>query len=300
LNTEIRAFNHFWRFCLNRDIKRGVNPMGDRKAYAKPEKEKLYIESSRFSELLDVAETLGPRYRILAAWGIYMWSRQGEIGNIKIKDLTFDHEKKSGKVVVKIHKSKKIDTMPISLRLYEELNGWEDAKGVWHKGWLQYYREDMNVQELDPEWYLIPQQYRGHFYGRAADGTALKMPSPLNPTAPLSQTHMYFKKVAETLLGRKLKQEGGHTLRRSGARAYYYILLDQDKGHEGAIRIIMSMLHHKDMKTTEIYIGVDADKTRRDQKISGADMYGEKAAELAAMEQPLNVINMFDRRGRRS
>ena len=64
-----------------------------------------------------------------------------------------------------------------------------------------------------------------------------------------------------------------HTLRRSGARAYFEQLLEEGSIRDGVLRQIMAMLHHKSVLMTERYLGLDADREKRDVHLRGRRMF---------------------------
>jgi integrase len=69
-------------------------------------------------------------------------------------------------------------------------------------------------------------------------------------------------------------QEGGHTLRRSGATALYNQL--SSVGHDRAIRICQAMLGHSSVQTTEIYLRLDLDRKVRNDLLAGKRMFPEE------------------------
>ena len=70
----------------------------------------------------------------------------------------------------------------------------------------------------------------------------------------------------------KSTREGSHTLRRSGARAYYDHWVAE--GRADAIRIVQTLLHHKKVEQTQEYIGLELDRANRDELMRGVTIFG--------------------------
>ena len=64
---------------------------------------------------------------------------------------------------------------------------------------------------------------------------------------------------------------GVHTLRRSGARALFDVLRNQ--GYDGALKRVSAMLHHKNTAMTEHYLGLDIERTQRNDMLRGEIMF---------------------------
>lgn len=287
INSDVRALRMYFKFAFARDLIRGVSPIAEQEMRKVTRRHRLYVPPERFEELLNA--TANPRGRILCALGLYLWQRQGEGHLLRVGDVLLDKKNNGGFVRATIPKTREIDMLPVSLRLHEELNGWTDEDGIKHVGWLEYYRRNLGVDRLDDNWYLVPQVTRGLYLN---DGSMNR----LLPDRCLSKSHDAAKYALLRMGYADVKGEGIHTLRRSGAQAYYRLLLAEGRGHESAIRTIMALLHHADMKTTEIYLGVTADRATRDLRIEGKDMYGEGAIRAARRNQNADVVDIFSRR----
>lgn len=74
-------------------------------------------------------------------------------------------------------------------------------------------------------------------------------------------------------LGYDTKQEGEHTLRRSGARALADRL--RHEGTDSALLRVASMLGHKDIRITQHYIGWDTERDQRNELLAGQPMFPE-------------------------
>lgn len=244
------------------------DPVGHIKAFKVIDARKLRIPASDFGRVLDAASH--PQDRIVVAMGLYLFVRSGEVRFPQIHHLNLAR----GEIEVWVEKVKKWDTMPICTELDTEL-----------RRWLTWYTEDQGRAILeDPEcrdWFLVPTKARSTFKVLEPGKKAVPvMPEThLNPRRPIS--HPYHA-VQRTLFnaGYQLRdsageslREGGHTLRRSGARALFDHLANQT-GYDGAGRTVQSMLHHASFSTTETYLGLDLDYKRRDDLLRSKPMFG--------------------------
>lgn len=228
---------------------------------------KTYIPASEFPALLDAAPDAVSR--ITVAIGLYAFLRAGEIATLRVGDVDLDRRR----LLIKRHKTEELDWMPISTELDAEL-----------RRWLTVYTEDQGG--LEPGMYLTPR--RTKLMPRPqADGTYRPQLSPGQkvhlPYAKMMHPHY---RAQETLAaaGYALRsepdnqgrtrslREGGHTLRRSGARALYDRLREEGT-HDDVNRYIQAMLGHKAFTTTEIYLGLSADRAKRDDLIAGKPMF---------------------------
>jgi len=279
LNVDRAVLNSFFewgrqtrRFPLN------VNPMWGVKTFKVVQRERQRVHVSDFPRLLDAAEH--PRDRVVIALGLYQFLRQSEMKTLTVGRVDL----KSGTILVDVHKTKQQDLMPISAELDEEL-----------RRWFEYYTWAINGP-LHPELPLIPQKTRPT--GRRNPETGLIEPLPrsgpdLDPSRrleyrleviaqeALKKIDFPVKTVSKT--GR-LKGEGIHTLRRSGARAWFDYLQSMEPWEDPRtgelirppsypIRPVQAALHHKQQSTTERYIGLEPDRYERDLLMRGRRMY---------------------------
>lgn len=236
-----------------------TDPMYGRRKPKRAQKERFRLHVSKFPLLLDAAERRSPRDRIGCALVLYTLLRDGEVTDLRIRDVDLE----GGWITARIHKSRLEDRIPIC----EELDG-ELRK------WLTTYTEEVGY--LEPHYRLVP--------SRDTKG----IPDAQGVLA--TQEHVRFvpdrkvpalgKLVSPALadLGVPLRDaqgrpmgEGAHTLRRSGARAMFDALVGS--GYDHALRVVQSFLHHSSQQTSEQYIGVSADKRSRDDLFRGRRMY---------------------------
>lgn len=249
LNTDRSALTGFLKWCRVRGYhERGELLMEAVPAVAVPDKQRRRVPMAEFPALLDAAEH--PRDRILVALGLFLFLRASEAVALRLKDVDLQ----SGYVHVTVFKNKTVDDMPISLELDTELRRWLRWYGI-HHGPLH---EDM---------LLVPSRLPGGY----APGGGYAHPLHVNPYK-VHNTAARTVRAALHLHGwESTRMEGMHTLRRSGARALFDSLTQQ--GVDGAMRRVQAMLHHKQMITTEHYIGLNIDRAQRDKATRGHRLY---------------------------
>lgn len=217
---------------------------------------RLRIPASEFPRVLDSAER--PDIRILLALGLYLFARSGEILERKVGDVSLERDE----INVYVRKSNIYDVMPICLELHEEL-----------ERWFAVYEADLG-RPLRPDDYLVPAHRPTGWYDldrnskRYNPGRMVCQPSRLIHSALTSAGYP----VRDEKTG-KTNREGVHTLRRSGARAYYDELIETGKVRDDVLRMIMALLHHRSVVVTERYLGLEADRERRDLRVRGQRMF---------------------------
>jgi integrase len=235
------------------------DPMYGRRKPKRVNRERMRIPVSRFPELLDAAEARAPLHRAAMALLLYTLLRDGEVTDLRIRDLDLD----SGYLMARIHKTSQEDRVPICQELDQEM-----------RRWLTYYTN--SVGPLEPHYYLVPtrrvQGMRGGdgLYDRAKELCLLpesRIPALGKVVNPALADIGFPTKDAN---GRPMG-EGAHTIRRSGARALFDQLVGD--GFDGSLRVVQSMLHHASVTQTETYLGITADRRTRDELIRGKRLY---------------------------
>lgn len=238
-----------------------------------PRRPRLRVPANDFNRLLDCAER--PDRRMTVALGLFLFLRGGEIKTLRVGDVDLDQ----GIVHVTIHKTNDSDEMPVCYELDQELRRW----------FVEYARDiERPLRSSD---FLIPGhrrypgwQPRTDVGNYAPDRMSLR---------PYQQVRAVLAAAGYEVEGAgKPTGEGVHTLRRSGARAYYEWLSDGSSGdavaRDSALRMTMSALHHKSIATTEHYIGLERDRQLRDKTIRGArllPMTAENVVELRKVSE---------------
>lgn len=218
----------------------------DKEKYAVPPK--LRIPLSEWPALFEACQT--PLETITLSSGLFLFLRGSEQQRIQMKHVHLDDLE----IEVYRVKVKEWDIMPIP----EELD--------------PYLRNHLtHMTELgfvDKNHYLIYAMSQA----RAVKGT-FGIAKNSNVPNPIKANGRPFKIVQGILerAGYPTYREGEHTLRRSAARAYFDSLVSQ--GYDGALRRVMSMLGHKDSKTTEEYLGLELDRLQRNADLKGKPMF---------------------------
>lgn len=136
----------------------------------------------------------------------------------------------------------------------------------------------------EPDHYLLPKQEKP----RARKGSVGFQSDPLHrdPTAPIPEPWDVVKTVLARA-GYPTHWEGEHTLRRSGARAYFDTLASN--GYDRALRRVMLMLGHKHSHITESYLGLDVETVELQRDLAGKPMFPElQDATIAPIREGLS------------
>lgn len=265
-NLVVTTLKTFFRYCRrHRYMGRDDDPAADYRTRKVPKKEMLRVPVTDFARLLDAAEH--PRNRMLIALGLFLFLRASEIQSIKIGDVDLE----LGQIAITIHKTDDADVMVINEQLDKEL-----------RRYLTWYTEKHGP--LDPDWYLIASKntlsWRPGPTGKLVPDTTSGHVK-LRPAMPISNPERVIQD-ALAACGYPTYWQGCHTLRRSGARAFYDELCDR-KGDNSALEIVSSMLHHANLVITQRYLGITESRKRRDRCVLDGPMF-------SAMETQTNVV----------
>lgn len=239
-----------------------------------PRASRLRIPATDFARVLDCADR--PDQRATVALGLFMFLRSGEIRSLKVGDVDLEQ----GLISVTIHKTNDWDEMPIFHELDQELRRWFIA-----------YQQDIG-RPLRSGDYLIPahKQY-STWRGRPASGNFRPEKWTFRPFEHVQAVLDKAGYAVRTDDGHK-NGEGVHTLRRSGARALYDALVDGRLGgslaRDDALRQVMTALHHKSIATTQLYIGIEADRVKRDRTMKGMRFLPEVASNVTELRKVEN------------
>ena len=260
VNNYLSQVSQFGKWAAARRLLRpGAGPTATVRIKQVSLPPRLRIPASDFDRVLDLAPR--PDVRILLAMGLYLFLRSGEVLERRVGDLDLDRDE----LRVYVRKSDVYDTMPICAELHDEL-----------ERWLKIYAEDIG-RPLRHDDYLIPAHRPTGFHDPRSEQHARYQPGRM-----ICQPSRLIKD-ALNIAGYPIRdddgkttREGMHTLRRSGARAYYDELIRSGKVRDDILRMIMSMLHHRSIVVTERYLGLEGDRERRDIRIRGQRMFAPK------------------------
>lgn len=242
LNLIQANMGAFFKWCrLRKHMTPDQNPLLGLRYRRVPKKERVRLALHEFPAFLDAADN--PRDRFACALGLYLFLRASEVVALRVRDLDLQ----AGTIGVTIQKTGDYDVMPISKELDKEA-----------RRYLLYYQEQCGT--LDPNGYLIP--------SRVPNGWGTHV---LNPEAKHPRPQDIVKRTLARYGWNETKMQGFHLLRASGARAWFDELDAQTV--DGALKIVQAHLHHASVTMTEKYLGLTADRAKRDRLLRGETMF---------------------------
>lgn len=262
MNTVRATLRSFFKWTAQMRLTT-IDPMVSWRVMKAMPRTKLYIPPEDFPALLNAASH--PRDRIYIAMGLYLFLRQGEITSLRIRDLDLTRDE----IEVAVHKTRQRDIMPICSELRVELDHW-----------LGTYRSEATGGLLN-DYYLVPGKTSSQWIGTQS-ATCGRTVAALCPTTRYASPWKSVQRALDSMGLPYDTGEGGHTLRRSGARALYDHLVAG--GHDYAIRRVQAMLHHSTISMTEKYLGITADVRARNISLCGKPMFPAPATTLVAVE----------------
>lgn len=242
VNMHHASLSAFFRWCrLKGYIAPDQDPLMGIRYKKVGKRDRRRLAAHEFPMLLNAAKT--PRERMLVALGLYLFLRSSEAVSLRVRDVDLQ----SGTVGVTIYKTHDYDIMPISQELDSEL-----------RRWLLHYQQECGP--LHPDWHLVP-----------AQKTIGVRQFALNPTAKISRPEDFVKDTLRRYGWEDTHWQGMHCLRASGARAWFDEL--DSNTVDGALRIVQTHLHHASVTQTERYLGITADRAKRDRILKGESMF---------------------------
>lgn len=239
----------FLRHCDRREwLARPVSQLtaGLREKSTQSNRNRFRMTRGELRRLMDAAEF--PRDRALIAFVANTGLRISEAVRMRVRDVSFG----KGELYVYLVKTKEEVTVPLSLDLEGEL-----------RAWLTTYTEAAG--DLKRGHYLFPVCLRHTFMpGHAQVRNPERV---LNPEGMISNPQAIIKEVAERAEIELEPGDAWHTIRRSFARILYEDA--REHGHDNALRIVQAALNHKEVSTTERYLGLDIERQRYADMIKG-------------------------------
>lgn len=194
---------------------------------------RLRLDPVQLLTMIDTARY--PQHRIVLALTANLALRAGELRRLRIKDWWGDS------IRVRVEKTREVDDMPVSSDLATELSRWLDHYG-------------RAVPKLSREAFLVPSQYV----------STIQRKVTYRPTRAVAEPEDVVKRALIALGYDDVRGEGVHTVRRSVARIFYDLAVDDD-GENDALLATMKLLHHTKPETTLAYIGMDKQREARDR-----------------------------------
>lgn len=249
-NVRLGILNGFFAWCRARSyMPRDHEPLQGWRRGRVPEVQRTRIPSDEWASLFAACQY--PVERMVLATGLFLFLRASEQQAIQMKHIDLE----AGRIKVYRQKTDSWDEMPISIELDREL-----------RRYLTWYGEQVTIH---PDHYLIPPRIVGTL-ARDGGNRLVAGTGKIDPTRAHTKPHLVVQRVLARA-GYPTGKEGEHTLRRSGARALFDILVSQ--GYDGALRRVQSMLGHRKSLITEIYLGLDLDRHQRNIDIAGQEMF---------------------------
>lgn len=261
LYSRIKQFGSWLqqRGYLRADLLAYVSPRrAERRVRQQPDVEMLW-------RLIESATE--PRDRAVLAIAANTGLRANEIADLRIGDVDLE----ALDLTVRVTKSSTEDRLAITADLADELRRWLTHYADWKASAL-----GQALVETD---YLLPVRSGPRYRWRTlGDGTRerFQVETGYDPQRPVTKLHRIAQAALQSQ-GLETRHEGIHTIRRAVARACCD-MLSEDKGYDGALRVVSSLLHHSNVSTTETYLGFTKERLTRDQHLRGKSLLGPRPA----------------------
>lgn len=250
-NTKLSIYRSFFNWAQARGhVKRDQDPLFGWRMVKVPEVDRTRIPVQEWPKLFSLVQH--PTEQIVLGLGLYLFLRASEIQHLRLQHVHLA----DGEIEIFRPKTQEWDSMPICAELDRHLRQ--------HLTWLA----EQNVAA--PEHFLVPARRKD--LKRDAGNRFIPGSGTLNPERSLSHPHRAVQRVLKRA-GYATHGEGEHTLRRSGARAYFDQLAAD--GYDGALRRVQAMLGHKSSMMTEVYLGLSLDRRARNEALKGKPMFPE-------------------------
>lgn len=260
LNTDLAVIRAYLRWLRGRGLAPVLDPVADRRWNKILNPLKLFVPVDDFDRLLDHADH--PVSRMVVSTGLFLFLRASEVAPIVLRDVDLDQ----GFITVTVQKTSEQDRMPISAEYGAEIDRF-----------MRWYSRTCGP--LSPDMHLHPRKY-------ALNGPMAVESHKIDPLRPIGRIAAVVNQALSSAgypTGGGAR-EGAHTLRRSGAYALYQEL-SVNRGHDAAIRIVSTMLHHADISMTEKYLDLRLDRVTRNKLIRGKRMFtGEGVPRLTVVQ----------------
>lgn len=248
-NNVLSTLKQFFAWCRFRKyMPIDSNPVYGWSFWKYQTADRMRIPVGEWPRLFEACHT--PTETITVATGLYLFLRASEQQGIQLKHVRLT----GASPTIEIHrlKTREWGLLPVSA----ELQGYVYDHLKWHA----------QHGTPKPDHYLICAHTKPRNFG---EGFVPGSGTP-NPERPLYKPWHVVQRVLERA-GYPSYREGEHTLRRSGARAYFDSLVEQ--GYDGALRRVQWFLGHKSSAMTERYLGLSLEKHLVQQEVGGKPMF---------------------------
>lgn len=244
VRTRVRGFLDF---CTRRGWLTS-DPLAEVRTRRVPQADRLRLSRAQIRALIECTDN--PRDRAMLATACNTGLRASDLVALRVRDVDLD----AGVICVVIKKTGDVDRLPITSDLDSEL-----------RSWLTWYSERLSLLDkvLEPESLLFP----ALGYNNVRHGRKIHLYGDPQVHRPLAHPARVVQRALERIDIHVVTGEGFHTLRRSVGR----LVFEQasESGHDAALRLTAALLGHKSTQTTEGYIGVSADRRKRDELLKG-------------------------------
>jgi integrase len=243
--VRVRAFD---RYCQEQGYL--SKPVLSRVVKVKPDppKQRVRYTAGQLLELIDAADH--PRDRIFLALLCNTALRCSEATSIRWADVDED----AGWIAVGITKTDKTDRRPITEDLAVEIRRWKR------------YLTEQNGMPRD-DWFFVCKKNPFRWLPGASGKLEITPErGRLVPTERLNQPERVVQRSLARM-GLPVRQEGGHTIRRSVALIYFEQLVAD--GFDDALLTVSALLNHSNTVITQRYLGLDRHVKKRDTSLRG-------------------------------
>lgn len=272
LRSPIATYRKFWAFLVLHEYASAArNPTAHLKAETwSPQKpiHEVVLPSTdeNYAAILDAAEAIHPRYRMICALGLYAAFRESEMTEVRISGVNWAKKE----ITVYRQKQKRYHTVPFVLGMESELRRWFR--------WL-----DENVGDCQPDDYLIGATRKGaRQFQIGRDGNRIHCPVVMGQK-PGGVTRV-IQHVVKAAGMPDVKKLGAHTLRRMCA------IMVLEKTNDW--RMAKTLLGHTKGETTEIYLQYSDDLSRLKAAFASLNPDGDGGGEvdLGANVVPISTL----------
>ncbi|MEU3052299.1 tyrosine-type recombinase/integrase [Streptomyces griseus] len=173
-----------------------------------------------------------------------------------------------GDLYVWVKKTQRFDAMPVTLDLEEEL-----------RRYLLWYTSKTGATLQTPNAYVFPG------WKHANSGGKLYWVPDVTKPCNYAWANRHLREVY-ALCGIEVQpREAWHVIRRSVARIYFD-QLRKEISYDHALRQTSALLGHLDSKTTEGYLGLDAERQARDESLRGRRFISAGTGNVIPMREP--------------
>lgn len=205
-----------------------------------------------------------PRDRAMNYFSMHTGLRAQEISHMVVGDVDFDR----GMFYVVIPKSHVDDWFPMTDELLEEMRLWRET-----------YPTLSKTGDMPKDGLLFPKKEAGPWSKGPREWL---MTAPIDPYKAMNHEEQVIKRAMRKSgwwTEGQLKGQGFHAMRRSFA-LHSFMMMTKSEGvaRDMALRMVSAALHHKDTRTTEIYLGLEHSREARDDFYKGRRLYGSEPA----------------------